>query len=157
MPFPTQSGAETVDRIAAQISANFLVAKTALTVWRGDVERGRVSGSASREAYLQVIGARNFAAAQVGRKRLSQAFVRNNPDLPDDFDFPTALNEPEQAIQAFAAWFRANWPQTTKDGHPAFEGYSAATGDLESLDVRVRDAARTELLALIDAVLAALG
>lgn len=157
MPFPIQSSAETVDRVAAQVSANFLAVKTALQVWRGDVERGRISGSGSREVYQSVLSARNFAAAQVGRKRINAAFVRNNPDLPDDFDFATALNEPELAIQAFASWFRMNWPQTTKDGCPAFEGYNAVSGELETLDVRLRDTERAELLARIDAVLAAFG
>lgn len=156
MGFPTQGTSSTLDRVAAQVMENFLRAKEALTAWRADVERGRVGGEVSREVYQNVISARNFAAAQVGRKRISQSFTRINPDLPDDFDFPTALNGPEASIQAFAAWFRTNWPQLTKDGHPAFQSFNAVTGEIENLDVRLRDAPRAELLAHIDAVLAAL-
>jgi hypothetical protein len=153
MTFPTSRQDDSVEAIARQIDAMVSAAIDRLQSWRAEVASSSLQGYSSREAYQQLISARNYVNSKGSAPGLAEAYKRMFNSLPVEFNPVTEWNASAAAIVSFATWFQANWPQKTAAGHPAFESF-AANGEIQQLMLTLTNAQRTSLLAQIDGVLA---
>ena len=87
---------------------------------------------------------------------LADAYRRRFPNLPVAFDPVEEWGGVSAAIVNFGAWFQANWPKrVTTTNEPAFAQFSPSTGELVRFTIDLSGPAKTSLLALLDAIVAA--
>jgi hypothetical protein len=124
--------------------------------WRTNVAASGVVNSQQAETvYQTLVALRSYVAAHDNTPGLAEAYVFLFPTLPVDFHPAAEWVVAKQAIGQFVTWFQDNWPERTQAGKPAFSQFIAASGELVGFSVNLNAAAKNELVARLDAVLAA--
>lgn len=156
MAFPYSGPNGNAESVAAQIDQLAKSAADATTAWRAAVNGGAAVDSLQAAAvYQALVSLRAYVSANGSVPGLAAAYLRRFPGLPGDFNPVAEWAAADQAIVSFGLWIQANWPERSASGKPAFQQFDAATGVLEQFTVNLNAAARTALVGLLDAVLAA--
>lgn len=155
MAFPYSGPNSNAESVAEQIDQLTASAVALTTAWRTSVNGGAAIDSLQAEAvYQALVSLRAYALANGGVQGLADAY-RRRFELPLAFNPLTEWVAANTAITNFGVWFAANWPERTASNKPAFCQFNATTGVLEKFTININGAARTALVGLLDAVLAA--
>lgn len=161
MTIPIPGTALPANKIADELDERFAQMYSALSAWRSRVNTNSATDSLDAESqYRSVTSVRSFVAVRVAANAsgIAAAYIRNYPSHQGGSWNATAeWATAKAAIDDFVTFFISIWPKkVTTTGEPAFLRFRAdASEELESFSVPVAGAAKTNLLARIDAVLAA--
>lgn len=156
MAFPYSGPNSNGESVAEQIDQLTASAVALTSAWRASVNSGAAVDSLQAEAvYQSLVSLRAYVQANGGVSGLAEAYRRRFPGLPVNFNPATEWVGANTAIVNFGAWFQANWPERTAGNKPAFVQFNASNGVLEKFTINLGASARTALVGLLDAVLAA--
>lgn len=155
MAFPYSGPNSNAESVAEQIDQLTASAVALTTAWRTSVNGGAAIDSLQAEAVYQALASlRAYVATNSGVSGLAAAYLRRFPTLPGGFNPVAEWAAADTAIVNFGLWFQANYPERTASGKPAFQQFGAA-GPLERFTSNINPAARSTLVGLLDAILAA--
>ena len=156
MAFPYSGPGGNALSVALQIDSQVGSALAVVQQWRTDVNAtGIVSSQQAERAYQTLVALHAYVAARGAVPGLAQAYVFLFPSL-GTFNPGAEWNVVRQAIEDFAAWFQANWPEKTASGKLALTQFIAGpAGQLTQFSINLDASAKAMLVAKLDAVLAA--
>ena len=156
MAFPYSGPNSNAESVAEQIDQLAASAIALTSAWRASINGGAALDSLQAEAvYQALVSLRAYVGANSGVPGLAAAYLRRFPGLPGAFDPITEWSAANTAIVNFGMWFQANWSERSAANKPAFVQFNASTGVLEKFTINIGASARTALVGLLDAVLAA--
>lgn len=156
MAFPYSGPNSNAERVAEQIDQLTASAIALASAWRTSINSGAALDSLQAEGvYQALVSLRAYVQANKTVPGLGGAYLRRFPGLSGEFDPNTEWAAANTAIVNFGQWFAANWPERSASNKPAFVQFTASTGVLEKFTINLGAAARSTLVSLLDAVLAA--
>lgn len=156
MPFPYPSNGNDAEAVADQIGQQAASAIAITSAWRASINGGAALDSLQAEAVYQALTSlRAYVTTNGEVPGLAAAYLRRFQNLPSGFHPAMEWGAANTAIVNFGLWFQANWPERSASGKPAFVQFGASTGALEKFTINLGASARTALVGLLDAVLAA--
>lgn len=155
MAFPVSGPNGNAESVAEQIDGQVSSALAQTLQWRNSVNAtGNVQSMEAESVYQSLLALRAYVQERKTVPGLEQAYLRRFPTL-GSFDPSAEWNAALLAIDNFASWFQANWPERTASNKPAFTAFSVGTGELQQFTVTLGAAARAALVSRLDAVMAA--
>lgn len=156
MAFPYSGPNSNAESVAEQIDQLAASAVALTSAWRTSVNASSTVDSLQAEAvYQALVSLRAYVQVNGSVSGLAAAYLRRFPTLPGGFNPTSEWTAADTAIVNFGLWFQANWPERTAGNKPAFEQFNATNGALERFTINLNASARTALVGLLDAVLAA--
>jgi len=142
--------------VAQQIDQQAANAVGLTTAWRAAISSGAAADSEqSASVYQALVSLRAYVQANGGVVGLVDAYKILFPGAPPGYSPVAEWGAVNTAITNFGQWFAANWPERTASNKPAFSRFNGATGVLERFTINLDPAARSVLVGMLDAILAA--
>ena len=160
MTIPVRGTVDNASKVAAELDEAFTNIYNQLTAWRERIATASATDSwDAHERYSELVNLRVMVEQRAGSGAttggISAAYIRGYPDHQGGVwhggeEWTTC----KAALEPLIATLRDSWPKKAATGEPAYQAFLPTTGQLVSFNVPFGGAAKTNLLAQIDAVLA---
>ena len=160
MTTPVRGGqTDNATKIAAELDEHFTNLYNQLTAWRARIASASATDSwDAHERYLDMVNLRvmveqRIAGGQTGG--VSAAYAQAYPTHQDGvWHGGEEWTLIRSALDPLITTLQDSWPKKAASGEPAYQAFDTTTGQLVSFQVPFGGAAKANLLAQIDAVLA---
>lgn len=156
MAFPYTGSNSNAELVAEQIDSMVGAALAKTSAWRAAINgTSQIDSLQAQDVYQTLAAMMAYVSTRGGVDGLAEAYRRRFPSLSEAFNPATEWGAASTAIANFGSWFQANWPERTASNKPAFSQFSPTTGELIRFSINLSAPAKTSILALLDAVVAA--